>query len=129
MEYVMEARQSQFFRESFGELAINLDTHSILYLNTFYILRCLLSQKNYSLNLVMWIILSIVRIIKNDPLNFMLPDAQIREKKKETFLLLISTHLTNFKWTSHKLQQPELNYKNMFPVYEEENCCQNYLTL
>lgn len=32
MEYVMEARQSQFLRESTGELAMNLDTHNILYL-------------------------------------------------------------------------------------------------
>lgn len=56
-------------------------------------------------------------------------EAQIREKKNQAFLLLISTHLINFKWTNHKLQQPELNNQNMFSVYEEEKCCQTYLTL
>lgn len=58
----------------------------------------------------------------------MLFDAQIREKN-QAFLNLISTHLIIFKWTSHKLQQSELNNQNMFSVYEEENGCWTYLTL
>lgn len=32
MESVTETRSSQFVKESFGELNINLDTHSTLYL-------------------------------------------------------------------------------------------------